>query len=285
MPTALVTGTSTGIGQATAISLARKGYAVYAAMRNTGAAGPLEKVAADETLSITPIEMDVDDDASVTRGVARVLEAEGRIDVLVNNAGIAGGGAVELTPLATFRQVMETNFFGLLRCAQAVIPAMRRQRSGFIANVGGAAGLAIATMGPYAASKFALRGLSECLAQEMKPFGVRVAMIEPGVIATPMFGKGEPVPEDAGYPQGRRLGALIGALLPNASSPFGVGDLIAELAANGDDRLRHWVGYAGAELINWRRGMSDAEWVAVGGMTDAEFAATVKAGLGLDLKL
>jgi len=287
MPSALVTGTSTGIGQATAISLARKGYTVFAAMRNTAAAGPLAKAAADENLTITPMAMDVDDDRSVERGVARVLQAEGRIDVLVNNAGIGGGGgAVELTPLAKFRQVMETNFFGLLRCTQAVIPAMRRQKSGFIANISsGAARFAIAMMGDYVASKFAVEGLSECLAQEMKAFGVRVAVIEPGFIATPIFGKGEPSPQDPAYPHGRRLAALMGALLPNASSPFEVGDLIAELAMNSDDRLRHGVGHAAAELINCRQGMSDADWVALGGVTDADFAATFKAGLGLDLKL
>jgi NAD(P)-dependent dehydrogenase (short-subunit alcohol dehydrogenase family) len=181
---------------------------------------------------------------------------------------------------------METNFFGLLRCTQAVIPAMRRQQSGFIANVGGASGIAISPMSAYAASKFALRGLSECLAQEMRPFGVRVAVIEPGVIATPMFGKVDLLPpEDPAYPQGRRLGALIGALLPNASSPFEVGDRIAELAVGSDDRLRHWFGYAASGLSDWRQGMSDPEWVAVGGMTDAAFAASVKAGLGLELKL
>ena len=107
MPSALVTGTSTGIGQATAISLARKGYAVYAAMRDTAAAGPLGQAAADEKLSITPIEMDVDDDLSVARGVAHALEAEGRIDVLVNSAGIQGSGPVEELPLTDFRRVME----------------------------------------------------------------------------------------------------------------------------------------------------------------------------------
>jgi NAD(P)-dependent dehydrogenase (short-subunit alcohol dehydrogenase family) len=286
MPSALVTGTSTGIGQATAISLARKGYAVYAAMRDTGAAAPFREAAAQEKLSITPIEMDVDDDQSVARAVDSVLKAEGRIDVLVNNAGIGGGGAVELTPLATFRQVMETNFFGLIRCTQAAIPAMRRQKSGFIANVSSMAGrVAIGSHGAYSASKFAVEGLSECLAQEMKPFGVRVALIEPGVIATPIFGKGEPIPEDPSYPQGRRLAAFIGAVWPSASSPFEVGDLIAELAASDDDRLRYPVGAAAVDTIDWRHGMSDARWVSVGGMTDAAFAATVKAGLGLDLKL
>jgi NAD(P)-dependent dehydrogenase (short-subunit alcohol dehydrogenase family) len=286
MPNALVTGSSTGIGQATAISLARKGYAVYAAMRNTGAAGPLAEAAANETLSITPVEMDVDDDRSVTRAVAQVLEAAGgRIDVLVNNAGVTGGGAVELTPLATFRQVMETNLFGLLRCTQAVIPAMRQQRSGFIANISSVAGrVAISPLAAYAASKFAVEAVSECLAQEMKPFGVRVALIEPGVILTPLFGKGDAVREDPGYPQARQLGAFFGAVLPNASSPFEVGDLIAELAVNGDDRLRHRVGVIAAEFIDWRQSMSDADWVALGATTDAQYAAVFKDGLGLDLQ-
>jgi NAD(P)-dependent dehydrogenase (short-subunit alcohol dehydrogenase family) len=286
MPSALVTGASTGIGHATAISLARKGYTVYAAMRNTGAAGPLGEAAADEKLAIAPIEMDVDDDHSVARGVDHVLEADGRIDVLVNNAGIGGGGAVELTPLATFRQVMETNFFGVLRCTQAVIPAMRRQKSGLIANISSVAGrAAISPLAAYATSKFAVEALSECLAQEMKPFGVRVVLIEPGVIATPFFGKGEPAPEDPAYQQGRRLGAFFGAVLPDASSPFEVGDLIAELAVNEDDRLRHRVGVIAAEFIDWRQGMSDADWVALGGMTDVQYATTFRTGLGLDLNL
>jgi NAD(P)-dependent dehydrogenase (short-subunit alcohol dehydrogenase family) len=286
MPVALVTGTSSGIGQATAISLARKGYSVHAAMRNTAAAGPLAKTATEERLSITPLEMDVDDDASVARAVAAVLEAEGRIDVLVNNAGIPSAGPVELTPLATFRKVMETNYFGLLRCTQAVIPAMRRQKSGFIANISSIAGrVAMAPQAAYAASKFAVEALSECLAQEMKPFGVRVALIEPGLIATPIIGKGESPPEDPAYPQGRRLRAFFTAMWPGASSPFVVGDLVAELAAGGDDRLRHRVGAAAVEVVDWREGLSDADWVAVGDMTDAGFAATIKAAVGIDVAL
>ena len=287
MTVALVTGTSTGIGQATAISLARKGYAVHAAMRNLGAAGPLAKAAAAESLSITPFEMDVDDDRSVERGIAGVLAAEGRIDVLVNNAGVGGGGSVERTPLARFRQIMETNFFGLLRCTQAVIPAMRRQKSGFIANVSSVAGrVAISPQGAYSASKFAVEALSECLAQEMRPFGVRVTLIEPGVIATPIFGKGDPaLLADPDYPQGPRLIALFGALMPNASSPFEVGDLIADLAVSGDDRLRHRVGAMASELVEWREGLSDADWVALGGADDVEYHSILKAGLGVDLKL
>ncbi|HEY2751906.1 SDR family oxidoreductase [Phenylobacterium sp.] len=286
MPTALVTGTSTGIGQATAISLARKGYMVHAAMRNLDAAGPLSEAAAAEGLRIKPVAMDVDDDVSVTRCVAGVLDQDGRIDVLVNNAGIGGQGPVELTPLATYRQVMETNFFGALRCTQAVIPAMRRQGSGFIANISSVAGrVALSPHSPYAASKFAVEALSECLAQEMSGFGVRVVIVEPGVIATPIFGKIEPSRPDPGYPQERRLMALFGAVAPDASPPFEVGDLIAELAVNGNERFRYRVGVASTELIGWRESLSDTDWVALGGATDAEYAASMKSALGVDLSL
>ena len=286
MPVALVTGPSTGIGQATAISLARKGYAVHAAMRNLAAAGPLKEAASAEALSIAPLEMDVDDDASVARAVAGVLDAAGRIDVLVNNAGISGGGPVELTPLSAFRQVMETNYFGLIRCTQAVIPAMRAQKGGLIANISSLAGrVALSPQAPYAASKFAVEALSECLAQEMAPFGVKVALIEPGVIATPIFGKGDRSAPDPAYPQVRRFIALITAAFANPSSPFEVGDLIADLAVNGPDRLRYRVGALAAEMIDGRAGMSDAEWVALGAATDAQYAATFKAFTGLDLPL
>ncbi len=286
MPTALVTGTSTGIGQATAIALARRGYTVHAAMRNLDAAGPLREAAAAEGLGVKPVAMDVDDDASVARCVAGVLDDDGRIDVLVNNAGIGAQGPIEQVPLSTFRQVMETNFFGLLRCTQAVIPAMRRQGAGFIANISSVAGrVALSPHAPYAASKHAGEALSECLAQEMSGFGVRVVIIEPGVIATPIFGKIETVPPDPAYPQDRRLAALFAALVPDASPAFEVGDLIAHLAVNGNDRLRYRVGVASDELISWRERTGDTDWVALGGLTDAEYATSLKAALGVDLQL
>ena len=114
----------------------------------------------------------------------------GRIDVLVNNAGVAVHGSVEELPLSEFRRVMETNFFGALRCIQAVVPGMRERRHGCIVNVTSVAGrFSAAPQAPYSSSKWALEAASEALAQEVKPFGVRVAIVEPGVIATPIFGK------------------------------------------------------------------------------------------------
>ncbi len=281
MPVALVTGTSTGIGQATAISLARSGLIVHAGLRNPAAAGDLQNVAAAEGLDIRSIRMDVDDDASVRDAVAAV----GPIDVLVNNAGIGGGGSVEETPLSLFRDVMETNVFGLLRCTQAVIPQMRARKSGLIVNISSVAGrMAWAPQAPYAASKFAVEAISECLAQEMKPFGVRVAVVEPGIILTPIMGKGRPPPPESPYPNTRRLVGLFTAAMPNASSPFVVGDLIAAIATGDSDQLRYRVGCLADEVLSWRESLSDEAWIAAVGGSDADYAAAVKAGLGIDLK-
>jgi NAD(P)-dependent dehydrogenase (short-subunit alcohol dehydrogenase family) len=125
----LITGTSTGIGRATAIAFGRAGHEVYATMRNPGRAPELGSIAAKEKLPIRVLPMDVDNDASVAATVAGILGDVGRIDVLVNNAGIAVTRAVEELPLAEFRRVMETNYFGALRCVQAVVPGMRARRA------------------------------------------------------------------------------------------------------------------------------------------------------------
>jgi NAD(P)-dependent dehydrogenase (short-subunit alcohol dehydrogenase family) len=199
MAIALVTGTSSGIGLATAVTLARGGHTVTATMRNMDRADELRKIVSAEGLPLTLAVLNVDDDGSVNDAVARVLAENGRIDVLVNNAGVPGGARpVEEVPMGDFRQIMETNFFGALRCIKAVIPTMREHRHGCIVNVSSVAGrVASAAMGPYAASKWALEALSECLAQEMRPFNVRVAIIEPGFIATPIFGKATPGSKDS----------------------------------------------------------------------------------------
>ncbi len=133
---------------------------------------------------------DVDDDASARGAIGQALAEAGRIDVLVNNAGITSMGSVEETALPAFRSTMETNFFGALRCIQAVLPGMRERASGCIVNVTPVAGrIAPAGQAAYVSSKWALEALSECLAQEVKSFGIRVSIVEPGVIATPIVGK------------------------------------------------------------------------------------------------
>jgi NAD(P)-dependent dehydrogenase (short-subunit alcohol dehydrogenase family) len=169
MALALVTGSNSGIGLATAVSLARARHTVVAAMRNLGRGGEIREIAEREKLPIHLATLDVDDDASVRAAFSGVVAQHGPVDVLVNNAGIGGGGAVEETTLDSFRQVMETNFFGALRCVKAVVPSMRERRQGIIVNVTSVAGrLASAPQASYAASKWALEALSECLAQDAR---------------------------------------------------------------------------------------------------------------------
>jgi NAD(P)-dependent dehydrogenase (short-subunit alcohol dehydrogenase family) len=215
-----------------------------------------------------------------------VLAEYGRIDVLVNNAGVGSRGSVEEVPMAVFRQVMETNFFGALRCIKAVIPGMRERRDGCIINVTSIAGrLALAPQAPYAASKWAFEALSECLAQEMKAFNVRVAIIEPGVIATPIFSKGPPVPEDSPYPHARRLSAFFAASLTKPTSPYVVGKQIQQIVEGYSWQLRYPVGPDAAPSLKWRASLTDEEVVNQGGASDAEYKAGVKQMFGLDLKL
>lgn len=287
MAIALITGTSTGIGLATAVTLARGGHTVYASMRNpAGGAAEIRAIADTEKLAITVLQMDVDDDASVRAGVAEALAKSGRIDVLVNNAGIGAHGAVEEFPLAEFRRTMETNFFGALRCIQAVVPGMRERRHGCIVNVTSVAGrISNAPQAPYAASKWALEAVSESLAQEMKIFGVRVAIVEPGVIATPIFGKGSPPPEHSHYPQARRIAALFAASLKNPVSPYVVGEAIRRIVEGESWQLRYPVGPDAGPLLAWRAAVSDEDWVSMGAATDEEWMARVKRDFGLDIQL
>ena len=185
MNVVLITGSSTGIGMATALHLSRKGHRVYASMRSLDRSGDLRTAAAATGQPIEIIQLDVTDEHSVKNAVAQVLEREGRIDVLVNNAGIAPLGPLEEVDDSVVKSVFDTNVFGVLRCIRAVLPSMRKQRGGSIITVGSVAGdIATCCSGIYAATKFALEGLSESLAQEVQPYGIHIA---PSVtrIATP----------------------------------------------------------------------------------------------------
>ena len=187
---ALVTGTSTGIGLATAIDLARNGYAVFAGMRNPGKSEALREAA--RGLPVTVVQMDVTEDASV----AGAIEAAGgpqAIDVLVNNAGMGGATPLEITPMAEHEAMFQTNYFGAIRCIQAVLPAMRERRSGCIVNITSMEGLvAMPNQVAYSASKWALECAGEALAHEVSRFGVRVVNVEPGVIMTKIFENSAP---------------------------------------------------------------------------------------------
>lgn len=173
----LVTGASAGIGKATALVLAQNGYTVYGAARRVSRLNDLI------AHGIKPLAMDVTDDDSMQAGIARILTAEKRIDVLVNNAGFGSYGAVEDVPLSDAKYQLEVNLFGAARLIQLVLPVMRTQRKGTIVNISSIGGkIATPFGGWYHASKFALEGLSDSLRNEVKPFGIDVIVIEPGGI-------------------------------------------------------------------------------------------------------
>ena len=174
---ALVTGASSGIGAAIARRLVADGYRVF---------GTARKLAASEDFE--PLALDVTSDASVARCVATVLERAGQLDLLVNNAGYLVAGAVEEVSLDAARAQLETNFFGVARMTRAVLPHMRARRSGHIITISSLAGLVpVPFWGYYNASKFAVEGLIETLRAELRPFDIKVAMVEPGAIKTPFY--------------------------------------------------------------------------------------------------
>jgi NAD(P)-dependent dehydrogenase (short-subunit alcohol dehydrogenase family) len=287
MAIALVTGTSSGLGLATAVSLARAGHSVTATMRNLDGGAELLQIIAKEKLPIRLTALDVDDDDSVHDAFAKVVAEYGSIDILVNNAGIPGAvGSVEEIPFNVFQQVMETNFFGALRCIKAVVSGMRERRRGTIVNVTSLAGrIARASLAPYAASKWALEALSECLAQELRAFNVRVAIVEPGVIATPILTKGYQVSAGGPYPHARRIAALFSARLGNQTPPSVVGDLIRDIVDGDSWQLRYPAGPDAVPALKGRASKTDEQVVAEAAESDEEFVARVKREFGLDLTL
>src|SRR3979490_1225282 len=260
MLSALITGTSTGIGLETALLFARRGFRVYAGARNPAASEGLQRAVADG-LSLTPIALDVDRDESVRQAVAQV----GPVDVLVNNAGIASSAAVELMPMEEIRALFETNVFGAVRMMQAVLPSLRERRAGAIVNVTSIAGrIAVPCNGSYAATKSAVPPLTETLAVEVRPFGIRVANIQPGVILTPIWGKREAaVPEASDYGQGlARTSRFFLAQMEGGTSP----DVAAEAiyrAATEDGPLHVPVGDDADVLAMARARATPDEWVSI----------------------
>ena len=175
----LITGASSGIGYDAAQTLAQQGHRVYAAARRVERMEPLK------TMGVQVISMDVTDEASMQKGVESVIQAEGRIDVLINNAGYGYFGAIENVPMEEARKQLEVNVFGLARLTQLVLPYMRKQRSGRIINTSSIAGKMVFYMGGwYNVTKYSVEALSDALRMEMKPFGIDVVMIEPGAIKT-----------------------------------------------------------------------------------------------------
>jgi NAD(P)-dependent dehydrogenase (short-subunit alcohol dehydrogenase family) len=270
---------------AIAIAFGRANHRVFATMRDPGRGAALRRVVEEEKLPVVISALDVDSDSSVTEAVGLIAREAGPIDVLVNNAGIAPTGSVEETPLSVFRSAMETNYFGVVRCVQAVLPAMRERRSGCIINISSIAGrVSAAPMTPYAATKFALEGFSDGLAQEVKPFNIRVAVVQPGIIDTPAARVIAETENPSPYPQQRRVSALFAGSLQSPRPATLVADKVLEIAESGTWQLRHPVGPDAAPFLEYRKSMSDEDWVDWGALDDDAWYERVKADFGLDAR-
>jgi NAD(P)-dependent dehydrogenase (short-subunit alcohol dehydrogenase family) len=259
---ALVTGSSSGIGLETVLSLARDGYHTFASMRNLGKAGELEHAAKKENLSIEIIELDVDKEESVVSAIKKLIEKGGTIDVLVNNAGYGQFGCTEDVSVGDFRKQFETNFFSIVRIIQEVAPIMRKQSSGNIINISSVAGrIGFPGSPAYICSKFALEGLGECLRYELGQFGIKTTLIEPGVIKTDFFNSMK-VSESKSDPKYKALTENILAGLKMMVEMGTAPSQVADVVMKDDDEMqpRYVVGTDAAMFLEAKKMKTDLEF-------------------------
>jgi NAD(P)-dependent dehydrogenase (short-subunit alcohol dehydrogenase family) len=249
----LITGSSTGFGRLFTETLARKGHTVFATMRDLGGrnaknASEMRALAEKNSLPILVLEMDVTDDASVERAVDAAIDQAGRVDVAINNAGYSLKGLAEAVTTEQAQRLMDTNFFGAVRLNRAVLPHMRRQRSGVLIHISSAAGRVVAPgMGFYCASKFALEALAESYRYELASQGIESVIVEPGQYATPVFGNMVTAADEARtttYGAAKELPAKVNdALSSTAGNAQEVADAVLRIIETpaGEKQLRYLV--------------------------------------------
>ncbi len=288
-PISVVTGANSGIGRATAIYLAERGHRVIGTVRSIDKATKLNAMAAERGVNVELAELDVADDESVATGFAEILDRTGHVDHLVNNAGIGGNGVVEETPTELYHDVFNVNVVGTVRCARAVLPQMRERGSGTIVNITSVAGrIGAIAQASYVTSKWALEGLSEELAMELAPFGIRVAIVEPGVTKSAIMAKNTDIPSvtgayDAHY---RQMFQMYAAGHISATDPFEVGEVVHEAIVTDTPRLRYHVSWGGAELAPMHDRIDDADWIGLGERVDDDeaYAQRFEDIFGLDIR-
>lgn len=263
---AVVTGSSAGIGNVTALALARNGFLTYATMRNLGKSEEIKSLAAKEKLPIRVTQLDVTDENSIKSAIQSILSEAGRIDVLVNNAGYGLAGAFEDLSMDELKSQYETNVFGLAKVTQAVLPAMRKQGSGKIINISSGAGrFGYPGGSAYVSSKFAVEGLSESLAYELEPFGIRVVLIEPGFIKTNfadgmVFARKALDPKSPYSQMMQMVATMSEKLMENSSPPELVANLVVEAAMSKTPNLRYLAGKDVEQWVAAKKSMSDEEF-------------------------
>lgn len=265
MTATLITGCSTGIGLATAIHLAGRGYSVYASVRDLATSEGLRGAAEEAGVTLTVLPLDVDSPESIRAGVERVVEEASRVDVLVNNAGVGALWAVEDTTETDLLQMFRTNVFGPIALIRAVLPGMRAAGSGTIVNVSSvSARIVSAFSGPYAATKYALEAITQAVAVEGAAHGIRCVAIEPGFIQTPMLEKALSSLPSADGPYSTVAG-FIRALYEDGTetggNPIDVARTIEAAIESEETVIQHPVGAAAEWVINGRAAVSDQDWV------------------------
>lgn len=252
----LCTGCRSGFGLLIAVSAARAGHTVYAGLRDLDTAEHLREASAG--LDVRPVQLDVTDPAQRERVVSEIVEEHGRVDALINNAGIALAGFQEQIQEPELRRLFDVNVFAPFALTKLCLPSMREQRSGIVVNVTSMAGRqAMPVLGGYAGSKFALEGLTEALRHEMRPFGVRVVLVEPGPYKTDIAGRNrwvtEGATEDGPYAgMQRKMERLVEKMEARMGDPQEVADLVVRLLEEPRPALRHPLGPGVAARV-WSR--------------------------------
>jgi NAD(P)-dependent dehydrogenase (short-subunit alcohol dehydrogenase family) len=263
---AVVTGSSSGIGLATSIALARNGYLTYATMRNLAKRDSIQSIADKQHLSIRVVQLDVTDENSIKSAIQSILSEAGRIDLLVNNAGYVLTGAFEDIGINEIKALYETNVFGVIRVTQAVLPIMRKQGLGRIINISSGAGrIGYPGGSAYVSSKFALEGLSESMAFEVEQFGIRTVLVEPGFVRT-KIGENMAISkktQDPNSPYSQMMQMMSSnqeRMLENGSDADLVASVVAEAATAKEPNLRYLVGKDVQQMMAAKKSMSDEEF-------------------------
>ena len=263
---ALITGCSSGIGYETALMLARNGYHTFATMRNTKKSDSLEEIIRKERLDLNIRELDINDNKAIENTINCIKREANRIDVLINNAGYGLVGFFEDLTLDEIRNQFETNFFGVLNITKKIIPIMRLQKSGTIINVSSGAGqVGFPGISAYVSTKFAIEGFSESLMYELLPYGIKVVIIEPGVIKTNFF-RNCIVSEHSmkkSSPYSRSLDKFqrnVELMQEHATSPIDVAKVIIQVLGNNEPKQRYIVGNDVAMILEAKKNLSDIEF-------------------------
>ena len=263
---AVVTGSSSGIGHEISLILARNGFRTYATMRDLQKKSRLKSIKDEENLPLEFVQLDVTDENSVSIAIKTIYDNAGRIDILVNNAGYGLTGAFEDLCIDEIKTQFETNFYGLIRTTQAILPFMRKQKSGIIVNISSGAGRFGYPMGSaYVSTKFAVEGLSESLSYEVEPYGIRVILIEPGMIKTDfsnasIMAKKSTDPNSPYMPLMKNMEKGIKRLHENASSPQLVANITYDAIISDEPKMRYLAGKDVEQWVEAKKKMSDEEF-------------------------